>query len=51
MPYVVGTALCATGGFIALLLTEPKRLFAPIDADPAEIEAARASTAVPEDLA
>jgi DHA1 family bicyclomycin/chloramphenicol resistance-like MFS transporter len=51
VPYVVGTALCATGGFIALLLTEPKRLFAPIDADPAAIEAARASTAVPEDLA
>jgi DHA1 family bicyclomycin/chloramphenicol resistance-like MFS transporter len=51
VPYVVGAARCATGGFIALLLTEPKRLFAPIDADPAAIEAARASTAVPEDLA
>ena len=51
VPYVVGTALCATGGFIALLLTEPKRLFAPIEADPAAIAAARQSTAVPEDLA
>jgi DHA1 family bicyclomycin/chloramphenicol resistance-like MFS transporter len=50
-PYLIGTAACATGGFIALLLTEPKRLFAPIDADPEEQEAARESTAIPEDLA
>ena len=50
-PYLIGTAACATGGFIALLLTEPKRLFAPIDADPEEQEAARGSTAVPDDLA
>ena len=51
VPYVIGTALCATGGFIALLLTEPKRLFAPLDADPQELRAARESPAVPEDLA
>jgi len=51
VPYLIGTALCAMGGFIALLATEPKRLFAPIQADPEELEAARESTAIPEDLA
>jgi DHA1 family bicyclomycin/chloramphenicol resistance-like MFS transporter len=50
-PYLIGTAACATGGFVVLLLTEPKRLFAPMDADPEEQEAARESTAIPEDLA
>jgi DHA1 family bicyclomycin/chloramphenicol resistance-like MFS transporter len=30
VPYVVGTAVCATGGFIAVVLTEPRNLFAPI---------------------
>jgi DHA1 family bicyclomycin/chloramphenicol resistance-like MFS transporter len=30
-PFVIGTALCATGGFILILLTEPKRLFARIE--------------------
>ena len=50
-PYLIGTAACATGGFLALLLTEPKRLFAPIEADPEEQEAARESIAIPEDLA
>jgi DHA1 family bicyclomycin/chloramphenicol resistance-like MFS transporter len=50
-PYLVGTALCALGAFVAIVLTEPKRLFAPIQADPEEQEAARESTAVPEDLA
>jgi len=50
-PYLIGTALCASGGFITLLLTEPKRLFAPIDADPQEQQAARESAAIPEDLA
>ena len=50
-PYLVGTAACATGGFVVLLLTEPKRLFAPMKADPEEMEAARESTAIPEDLA
>ncbi|MEJ7776357.1 MAG: hypothetical protein WKF52_02985 [Sphingomicrobium sp.] len=29
-PYLVGVALCATGAFAVLALTEPKRLFAPI---------------------
>lgn len=51
VPYLIGTAACATGGFIALLLTEPKRLFAPIEADPLEREAALESPAIPEDLA
>jgi MFS transporter, DHA1 family, multidrug resistance protein len=49
-PFVVGTALCATLGFVAIALTEPRRLFAPIAADPEEQEAARESTAVPDDL-
>lgn len=51
LPYLIGTAACAAGGFIALLVTEPKRLFAAMDVDPLEQEAARESTAVPEDLA
>jgi len=51
VPFVVGTALCATGGFLIIALTEPKRLFAPIEADPEELEAARESTSIPEDLA
>jgi DHA1 family bicyclomycin/chloramphenicol resistance-like MFS transporter len=50
LPYLIGTAACAAGGFAALVLTEPRRLFAPIEADPGEREAARES-AVPEDLA
>jgi DHA1 family bicyclomycin/chloramphenicol resistance-like MFS transporter len=51
VPFLVGTAACATGGFLTIVLTEPKRLFAPMQADPEEQEAARESTAVPEDLA
>ena len=31
LPYVIGTAVCATGGFIAVILTEPRNLFAHID--------------------
>ena len=50
VPFIVGTALCATGGFLLIVLTEPKRLFAPMQADPEEQEAARESTAIPEDL-
>ncbi len=49
-PFLVGTALCATLGFVAIALTEPRRLFAPMQADPEEQEAARESTAVPDDL-
>ena len=51
LPYLLGTAACASGGFVVLLLTEPRRLFAPIDADPEEQETARESAAIPEDLA
>jgi DHA1 family bicyclomycin/chloramphenicol resistance-like MFS transporter len=51
VPFVLGTALCAAGGFLLIILTEPKRLFAPMQADREEQEAARESTAVPEDLA
>jgi DHA1 family bicyclomycin/chloramphenicol resistance-like MFS transporter len=50
IPFVVGTALCGSGGFLLIVLTEPKRLFAPMQADPAELEAARESIAVPEDF-
>jgi len=50
VPFVVGTAACAAGGFLIIVLTEPKRLFASIAADPEELEAARESTAIPEDL-
>jgi DHA1 family bicyclomycin/chloramphenicol resistance-like MFS transporter len=30
VPYAVGTALCASTGFLTIVLTEPKRLFARI---------------------
>jgi DHA1 family bicyclomycin/chloramphenicol resistance-like MFS transporter len=30
LPFVFGTALCSAGGFILIVLTEPKRLFARI---------------------
>jgi DHA1 family bicyclomycin/chloramphenicol resistance-like MFS transporter len=30
IPFVVGTAACAAGGFLLIVLTEPKRLFARI---------------------
>ncbi len=33
MPFLVGTAACAAGGFLLIVLTEPKRLFAPIRID------------------
>jgi DHA1 family bicyclomycin/chloramphenicol resistance-like MFS transporter len=50
VPFIVGTALCAAGGFLMIVLTEPKRLFAPMQADPEEQEAARESTSIPEDF-
>ena len=31
VPFAVGTALCAFGGFVMIALTEPKRLFARIE--------------------
>jgi DHA1 family bicyclomycin/chloramphenicol resistance-like MFS transporter len=34
VPYLVGTTACAIAGFIGVALTEPKRLFAPIDQQP-----------------
>jgi DHA1 family bicyclomycin/chloramphenicol resistance-like MFS transporter len=30
VPFVVGTALCAAGGFVLIVLTEPQRLFAGV---------------------
>ena len=32
-PFVVGTAICTAFGFVAIVLTEPKRLFAPIPSE------------------
>ena len=29
-PFLIGVALCAAGGFVIVVLTEPRRLFAPI---------------------
>jgi DHA1 family bicyclomycin/chloramphenicol resistance-like MFS transporter len=49
-PFAVGTAICTTLGFLLIVLTEPKRMFAPMQADPEEMEAARESTAIPDDL-
>jgi DHA1 family bicyclomycin/chloramphenicol resistance-like MFS transporter len=33
-PFVIGTAACAIAGFVAVVLTEPGRLFAPIGPTP-----------------
>jgi DHA1 family bicyclomycin/chloramphenicol resistance-like MFS transporter len=30
LPFIIGTAACAAGGFVLIVLTEPKRLFARI---------------------
>jgi len=46
IPFVVGTALCAAGGFMLIVLTEPRRLFAPIRID----SGGEVATCVPEDL-
>jgi len=35
-PYIVGTAVCAALGFLVIVLTEPKRLFAAIRIDTGE---------------
>jgi DHA1 family bicyclomycin/chloramphenicol resistance-like MFS transporter len=36
IPFTVGTAACAAGGFLLIVLTEPKRLFARIRVDSEE---------------
>ena len=46
VPFAVGTAACAAGGFLLIVLTEPKRLFARIGATRTEI-----IPPVPEDVA
>jgi MFS transporter, DHA1 family, multidrug resistance protein len=33
LPFIVGTAACAAASFVLIVLTEPKRLFAPMRAD------------------
>jgi DHA1 family bicyclomycin/chloramphenicol resistance-like MFS transporter len=43
IPFIVGTALCAAGGFLLIVLTEPKRLFA-------KIESREEPPCIPEDL-
>ena len=45
-PFLVGTAICAAVSFVTIVLTEPKRLFAPIRRDRAD----ELPPAVPEDL-
>ena len=35
-PFLIGVAGCALAAFVLVLLTEPKRLFAPLEAAPAE---------------
>ena len=37
IPFVLGTAACASGGFILIVLTEPKRLFARIGSMQADL--------------
>jgi len=46
VPFVVGTAACAAGGFLVIILTEPKRLFATIHVD----TSADPSPLMPDDL-
>jgi MFS transporter, DHA1 family, multidrug resistance protein len=36
IPFVLGTAACAAGGFLIIVLTEPKRLFARLRIEPDE---------------
>jgi DHA1 family bicyclomycin/chloramphenicol resistance-like MFS transporter len=45
-PFLLGTAVCAALGFVAIVLTEPRRLFAPIQRDFDD----DAGPCVPEDL-
>jgi MFS transporter, DHA1 family, multidrug resistance protein len=46
LPYVIGTAACALGGFIAIVLTEPRQLFARLRKEPDE----PMPSAVPEEI-
>jgi len=46
LPFVIGTAACAAGGFVLIVLTEPRRLFAPIRIDRGK----EVFPCVPEDL-
>jgi DHA1 family bicyclomycin/chloramphenicol resistance-like MFS transporter len=48
-PFVVGTAICAALGLIAIVLTEPRRLFAPIRIDSGE-PVDEEPPCIPEDL-
>jgi len=43
-PFVVGSALCASAGFLIIVLTDPKKLFAPLAAAPEQ------PPCIPEDL-
>ena len=47
-PFLLGTAICAATGFVVIVLTEPKRMFAPIRIDTGE---PIPEPCVPEDLA
>lgn len=47
IPYLIGTAACAAAGFAVIVLTEPRRLFAPIRTDNGKV----LEPCLPEDLA
>jgi len=49
-PFLFGIAACAVAAFLVVLATEPKRLFAPVAADPEEQATAKQSPLVPDDL-
>ena len=49
-PFLFGIAACAVAAFLVVLATEPKRLFAPVAADPEEQTTARQSPLVADDL-
>ncbi|HEX5238826.1 MAG TPA: multidrug effflux MFS transporter [Sphingomicrobium sp.] len=46
LPYLVGTAGCATGGFIGVVLTEPKNLFARLQQEQSQL----AIPSIPEEV-
>jgi DHA1 family bicyclomycin/chloramphenicol resistance-like MFS transporter len=48
IPFLIGTAACAAGGFLLIVLTEPRRLFAPIRVDSGN--PVEEPTCVPEDF-
>jgi DHA1 family bicyclomycin/chloramphenicol resistance-like MFS transporter len=50
VPYLLGTAACAIAGFIGVVLTEPKRLFASIGQGPQAEPQVQLALGDPDDL-